>query len=301
MKISGSYVWGIILFIACVAYVIGISHESIWYDEAFSYTMAKHSPGDILKLTAYDNHPPLYYLLLGIVRVVLGGSEWALRLLSVVGAVALVGLGVGPVRRIFGDKTALIYVAVILFTPAILIYAQEARMYTLAIFAVTASVLYGYLAVLQNRRADWVCFGLASLAAAYLHYYGLIAAFFTYLFVFVWILAKKREQLRAYLITGAAVVVGYLPWLGVLIQQTLDVDRGFWLAPPTLGDVIMAFYKPFAYKDFYPGISTAMDAVLQLSSILIICGLVLAIRGKAENELRFSLLFSSFLPVRDRD
>jgi uncharacterized membrane protein len=78
----------------------------------------------------YDNHPPLYYLLLRMVRVVLGNSEWALRLLSVAGAVALVGLGAGPVRRIFGHKTAFIYALVVLFTPVILIYAHEARMYT---------------------------------------------------------------------------------------------------------------------------------------------------------------------------
>jgi uncharacterized protein (DUF2141 family) len=290
MKVRNSLGWIILIAVACLVYVIGISHESIWYDEACSYIMARHSPGEILKLTAYDNHPPLYYLLLGIARLILGNSAWALRSLSVVGAVALVGLGVGPVRRIFGDKTAFIYIAVVLFTPAILIYAQEARMYTLAIFAVTASVLYGYLAALQNRRGDWVCFGLASLAAAYLHYYGLIAAFFTHLFVFVWILAKKRGQLKTYLITSAVVVAGYLPWLGVLIQQTLGVDRGFWLTPPTLGDVMAAFYKPFAYKDFYPGISMAMEAALRLSSILIICGLVLAIWKKVEKELKFSLL-----------
>jgi hypothetical protein len=52
-------------------------------------------------------------------------------------------------------------------------------MYTLAILAVTASALYGYLAVQHNHTRDWVCFGLASLAAAYLHYYGLMAAFYT--------------------------------------------------------------------------------------------------------------------------
>jgi hypothetical protein len=34
--------------------------------------------------------------------------------------------------------------------------------------------LYGYLAAQNNKRSDWVCFGLSSLAAAYLHYYGLI-------------------------------------------------------------------------------------------------------------------------------
>jgi hypothetical protein len=82
--------------------------------------MTEHSLGKIITFTANDNHPPLYYLLLRMVRLGLGTSEWALRVFSVIGAVALIGLGAGPVRRIFGNKTAFIYAAVTLFTPVIL-------------------------------------------------------------------------------------------------------------------------------------------------------------------------------------
>lgn len=289
MRERPAFLWIVIVVVACVVYVTRISHEGIWYDEACSAIMAEHSLAEIITLTAYDNHPPLYYLLLRIVRLILGNSEWALRSLSAAGAVGLVSLGAGPIRRIFGDKTAFTYVFVILFTPAILIYAQEARMYTLAIFAVTASVLYGYLAVQHNQRRDWVCFGVASLAAAYLHYYGLIAAFFTHLFVFFWLLFKKRAFLKAHLITGAAVVAGYLPWLSVLLRQTLKASNGFWLAPISLWDVEAAFYKPFAYKDIFPGIQPRMSVLLLLSLLLIVCGVVIAVKRKAEKERTFSL------------
>src|SRR5512135_965852 len=130
------FAWVALIAAACVMYTVGITHESIWYDEAYSAIMANHPLGQIVTLTTFDNHPPLYYLLLGMVTAVLGNSEWALRSLSVAGAVAMVSLGAGPVRRLFGDRTGFIYAAVILFTPAMLTYAHEARMYTLAIFAV---------------------------------------------------------------------------------------------------------------------------------------------------------------------
>jgi uncharacterized protein (DUF2141 family) len=289
MRVRTSFWWIIMIAVACLVYAAGISHESIWYDEACSAVMAEHSLGKIFTLTAYDNHPPLYYLLLRVIRVVLGNSDWALRSLSVIGAVALVCLGVGPVRRIFGDKTALIYAVVIIFTPFILIYAHEARMYILAILAVTASVLYGFLAVQHNHKGDWVWFGLASLAAAYLHYYGLIAAFFTYVFVFFWLLIKKRELLKTYLLTGAFVVAGYLPWLIVLAKQTIGISKGFWLAPVTINDILGAFYKPFVYKEFYPAVRLRMEAALLLSLILIVCGVAIAIKRKAGKELTFSL------------
>ena len=292
------FLWIIIVAVACVVYAIGISHESIWYDEAYSAAMAGHSLAEVIPLTTFDNHPPLYYVLLTLVRMVLGNSEWALRALSVVGAVALVSLGAGPVRQIFGNKTAFIYAAVVLCTPAILIYAHEARMYTLTIFAVTAGALYGYLAVRHNRTGDWACFGLATLAAAYLHYYGLIAAFFMHVGAFFWLLIKRRAQVKAYLVTGLVVVVGYLPWLIVFVKQTLDVHKGFWLGPVSLLSVLLAFLQPFAYKEFYPDILPTMYLALLVSLSVIVCGIVIAKRKRAEQEFSLSLfLLFTYLGV----
>src|SRR5512143_721121 len=252
-------VWGwiAILILATVMYTIGISHESFWYDEAYSSVIASYLPWQIPAQVMVDNHPPLYYMLLSLVRMALGNSEWALRSLSVMGAVGLVALGAGPVRRIFGNRNAFLYAIVVLFTPAILIYAHEARMYSLAICAVTAGALYGYLAVTENRARDWVLFGVATLAGAYLHYHGLIAGFFLHLLVFVWLAAKRRGQLKAYLIVAAVVAVTYLPWLIVFIRQTMGAQKAFWLGPLSWEGIQVAFLQPFAYKEQFPALSFA--------------------------------------------
>jgi uncharacterized protein (DUF2141 family) len=278
------FLWIGLAVAACLVYAIGLDHESIWYDEAYSSLMAGHPPGEIIFLTTCDNHPPLYYLLLGLIRMALGNSEWALRILSVVGAVGLVSLGAGPVRRIFGDKTAFIYGVVVIFTPAILIYAHEARMYTLAIFAVTAGVLYGYLAAQDNRPGDWVRFGLATLAAAYLHYYGLIAAFFTYLAVFIWLLARGRARIKAFLITSGAAGAAYLPWLIVFVRQTLSVRKGFWLGPVTMEAVLQTFLQPFAYKELYPTVLPTSYLVVVMGVGLATYGLVMSSRRRTKKE-----------------
>jgi uncharacterized protein (DUF2141 family) len=284
------FAWVAVIAAACAMYTIGITHESIWYDEAYSAAMASHPLGEIITLTTFDNHPPLYYLLLRVVTAILGNSEWALRASSVVGAVALVSLGAGPVRRLFGNRAGFIYAAVVLFTPAMLTYAHEARMYTLAIFAVTAGVLYGYLALQTNRRADWVCFGLATLAAPYLHYYGLIASFFTHSFVLLWLLIKDRARLKTELLTGTLVLAGYLPWLVVFIRQTLSVHKGFWIGPLSIQNVVMAFLQPFAYKEFFPNGPPAMVPALIICLILIVGGLVIAKKRRAEKELGLSAI-----------
>ncbi len=287
---SQSFVWWIIIIgITCLVYFLGITHESIWFDEAYSAMMASHTPRELLGLMTFDNHPPLYYLLLHAVIAVFGNAAWALRFLSFLGAVGMVSLGAGPVRRIFGNRTALIYAAVILFTPVLLIYAHEARMYSLAAFCVTASALYGYLAARYNRRWDWFFFGLASLAAAYLHYYGLMAAFFLHFLILIGLLLKKRAHLKFALITGGAIAVGYLPWLTYFFQQVTNVNKGFWIAAVNWQDILNAMIQPFAYKDSYPPFVPLMAAVLIYSAVLILAGLAIA-RFKAGDAWPFSLL-----------
>ncbi len=299
--------WIAIIILATVVYTVGISHESFWYDEAYSAVIASYLPWQIPAQVMVDNHPPLYYILLSLVRMALGNSEWALRSLSVVGAVGLVALGAGPVRRIFGDRNAFLYAIVVLFTPAILIYAHEARMYSLAICAVTAGALYGYLAVTENRARDWVLFGVATLAGAYLHYYGLIAAFFLHAFVGFWLLIKRRGQLKTYLIVGTVVVVAYLPWLIVFIRQTLSARKAFWLGPLSWDAVKVAFIQPFAYREQFPaltfaqflkGVQLTQYLAFALAAILCISGLIIARRKGAEREGGFGhFVFLAYLGV----
>jgi uncharacterized protein (DUF2141 family) len=286
--------WIALIAAASVVYLSGISHELIWYDEAVSIAIAKHRFSEILALMPNENHPPLHYLLLRVMILLFGSSEWALRLLSVIAAVGLVGLGAGPIRRLVGNRTAFTYAAVVLFIPAVLIYAHETRMYSLANLAVTATVLYGLLAARDGRTSDWVAFGLWTLAAAYLHYYGLIAAAMAHLFVFAWILFRNRERLKRYLVTAAIVLAGYLPWLLVLVSQTLRVNKtGFWIPPVSWQSVFAAIFRPFTYRELFPMFPVVrpwMLIAMILSFILIIVGLVLARRRRAQNEFTFSMM-----------
>ncbi len=291
--------WTAVIVLAAVVYTAGISHESFWYDESYSAVMASYLPWQIPVQVMVDNHPPLYYILLSLVRMALGNAEWALRSLSVAGAVGMVALGPGPVRRILGNRGAFLYAIVVLFTPAVLIYAHEARMYSLAILAVTAAALYGFLAVTENRRRDWALFGVAALAAAYLHYYGLIAAFFLFALVFFWLLIKRREQLKPYWFVAGGVAAAYLPWLIVFIRQTLSAQKAFWLGPLSWDAVRVAFIQPFAVREQFPvltfaqflsHVSTTQYLAFALAAALCVSGPVIAWRKGAKREAAFGRL-----------
>jgi uncharacterized membrane protein len=291
-KLVSGPAWGWVALIVAATgvYGLGIAHEDFWYDEACSAAMVEHSVPQILGLTCNDVHPPLYYLLLRGFRIVLGGSDWALRLLSVFGAVGLVGLGAGPIRRMCGDATAGFYAVLTLFTPAFLIYAHEARMYTLLTFTLTACVAYGYLAVRDGRVWDWVCFGLSSLATAYLHYYGAIAVFYVYLSLGVWLLIRRVGPVRPFLMTAACVGLGYLPWLVFFLRQAMAVRRAFWIEPIDLTTVLGGVGAPFAYKFFYPTIPWSMVLFMATFPALIAFGLVTSWVRKAVREWSMILL-----------
>jgi uncharacterized protein (DUF2141 family) len=280
--------WCIIIFASFLVYFTGISHESIWWDEAFSAFMAEHTSSEIMHFIPTDNHPPLYYLLLHLAVSVFGNSAWALRLPSVLGAIGLVALGAGPVRRILGNKTALLFSGLTLLTPVILIYAHEARMYSLTNFSVTACALFGFLAVRDNKSNDWVLFGLFSLSSAYLHYYGLIAAFFANLFLFVWILLKNRSRLKSYFTMASIVCLGYIPWIRVLLQQIQNVSKGFWVSSVSLEGIFNALIQPFAYKEIFPPVTSGMVILLLLSLTVVVIGLVLVYREKEYDKKSFA-------------
>jgi 4-amino-4-deoxy-L-arabinose transferase-like glycosyltransferase len=288
-------IWAAVIGVAAVVYVVGISHELIWYDESVSVAIANHSFAEIFQLLPHENHPPLYFLLLRLVKLALGNSEWALRLLSAAAAVGMVGLGAGPVRRIFGNRGALAYAAVAIFTPVILIQAHEARMYSLANLAVTASVLYGFLAARDGGRGNWIAFGLWSLAAAYLHYYGLMAAAAAHAFVLGWLLLRNRKRLKGWLVTAALTLAGYAPWIVVLASQTLRVNKtGFWIPQVSGLGILSALLRPFVYRELYPTplpvVRPWMAGAALAALALIVAGLILARRKKAAAESAFGAM-----------
>ncbi|MBN1962543.1 MAG: glycosyltransferase family 39 protein [Deltaproteobacteria bacterium] len=288
-------VWTILIIAACVIYFAGISHELIWYDEAISAAIANHSFSEIMSLMPYENHPPLYFILLHFTQMILGDSEWALRFISAVAAIGMVGLGAGPVRRLFGDRTAFAYAIVVLSFPVMLIYAHETRMYSLANFSVTATVLYGFCAARDGRIKDWIIFAITSLVAAYSHYYGLIAVTMAHIFILCFILIRHRAQLHRYLATAALILIAYSPWLVVLFNQTMRVNKTkFWIPPVSIEAIFSAVFRPFAYRELFPTplpvVQPTMAVAFIISLTLIIFGVIISRQKQKTTTFNFVIM-----------
>ncbi len=252
--------WGALLLFGTLLVFWGIGRESLWFDESYSAAMARNSLADILRYAPGDVHPPLYYLALRLFSVVFGDSEAALRAFSAFGYLALAALGIGPVRRIFGERGGLIFTLLAVMLPVNVSMAQEARSYSWTGFFITAAVLYGYLAYRENRRRDWLLFGVLTELSLYMHVYGVIAMVIYFVFLGGLILLTRRRLLKAYLLASVAVALVYLPWLFVFLRQISLVSQDFWIQTPSTLDLLNALMYPFGNKwgalfSYYPQIS----------------------------------------------
>lgn len=181
-----------------------------------------------------DSHPPLYYMLLKAWSSIFGYSiAWA-KIMSIAGVLCLAGLSLGPVKRLVGEKTALIFMALALFMPFSFYIALDIRMYAFAAFFVTGAFAYASLiGTGKSVRGDWLKLTFFALAAMYTHHYAMINVFFIYAGLF-FIMLQKRMPLKAYIISGSVLVLCYLPELYFLVhhtinsQKTLVLDMAFW-------------------------------------------------------------------------
>jgi uncharacterized protein (DUF2141 family) len=274
-------IWLVIFITGTVLLFIGITNNNIWYDEAFTGCLVRHSFVDIIKISAGDNHPPLYFLITKIITLILGNSAFSLRTASLLGVLALAALGLGPVKRIMGKKAGLLFTFIVFITPAFVSQALNARMYTWAAFFTTACALYAYVAVTENKRKDWIILGVVTILGLYTHIYLMLECFLVYAAVFVWLLINDRKKLITFFITAASVVVLFLPWIMVVINQASEVAREYWISPPTSpwilwGTLFIPFQNEFGSTVNHIFINIA----LLISTVLAVMGIINALKQR---------------------
>ncbi len=238
----------LILIFATVFYLFNINYSDIWIDETFTKALVNHSFSDMIGLLKNDFHPPLYFFSLKIFVSIFGSGTIAIRLFSVLGVLSTIVLGYIAGRRVFGNTGALYFCQLLLSLPMLASYSHDARMYTWGAFTVTGVFLYASLYIASNAKKDLFLLMLFSLAAAYTHYYGLIAAFWANIFVVVSLYIKKNKNWRTHLAYALITALLYLPWLFILFQHTKKAQEFFWVPALTWRDFFACFILPFAQK-----------------------------------------------------
>lgn len=257
--------------------------SDIWYDELFTVGMAEHSYGELIRFTAKDVHPPLYYcivkLVLDLCKFIfpLADSIIVIKLVSVLPYFFLLAYGLfffaEKVRNVC-DRTFLFQCPV--HAPDECLYGGDAHVW-LGAFFVTAAFFHAYGIVCENGRGrrvmrrfrvrkteyfftfrwngHFAALLFYGLAAAYTQYFACVAVVMVYVYLFIWFLMRRRrpggqdagKAIKNWFLCVAVSVLAYLPWLFVLISQVTAVRENYWILPLTwrsLGGCVKFLMKP---------------------------------------------------------
>ena len=261
-------------FAMTVSLAIGLK-QSVWFDEAYSIFVAKQPLAELIRLTALDTHPPLYYIALKTWATIFGWGEVALRSFSVIclgGAIVIAGL---LIKKMFGYKVAAGVLLLMAISPLLLRYGFEIRMYALgsligvlATYILHASVISKELSYLKLALyAAFVAIGTYTL-------YYLVLLWFAHISWLLYVYIKQRNKPKellqyVYAYLGAATL--FLPWLPSFISQTTNGALASIGKRLNLEELIGILTFNIAYEPLYRVEMLLTLAVIACLSVTSVC------------------------------
>lgn len=205
-------------------------HARYWIDEGLSVGIASHPLDDIPGVLRQDGSPPLYYLLLGVWIRLVGDGEARTHALSLGIALLCIPVAFVLARRLFGERAGWFTAVIAALVPFLTFYAQETRMYTLAVLLSLVVAGTYALAYVEGRRRWLAGFVASGAALAYTHNWGLfmLAGLAVALMA---LLRARTATWRDALIGFGGIGVLYLPWVPTLLYQARHTGAPWALAP----------------------------------------------------------------------
>lgn len=217
-----------------------LGRDSLWLDEI---TQAQISSLPVAEIVADvmkgRGQPPFYWVALHFFMP-LGGSEFAVRMLSAMFGVLNIVLVCKLGRALFGRREGMVAAFLMAVSPLHLSHAQDARMYTAMVCFSTLSWYWLYRAMQENGHRQWLAYAASSILNLWNHAYAAFVFGAEVVFAGVWLLwetARKplqtasqrvrgREHLRAFLLSNAAIAGAWAPMLVTLGRLSTRVGLG---------------------------------------------------------------------------
>lgn len=228
----------VLLAILLLALGLRLVHlnQGFWLDEAIGVVAANQfSFGELIsEFPKFDNHPPLYYLLLKLWSSFFGYSEVAVRLLGILFGVGTVIVVYAIAKELQKQKTKnikhnwkgwpLISALFLATAPLHVYYSQEARMYPLAAFAASLAIYFFVRVLKEGGLLDWVAFSVSLIFLAASDYVPLFL--FPVFFIVPFLLKKGTGWYKKLIISHLPLVILALAWFPIFAIQS---QQGQWL------------------------------------------------------------------------
>ncbi|MBI3486290.1 glycosyltransferase family 39 protein [Candidatus Daviesbacteria bacterium] len=219
---KNSYFLGLILLFAFFSRLLFLNQHSIWFDEAFSYFVAKQDLVNLIYASLADNHPPLYFLILHFWIKIFGNSELILRFLSVIFNLLSIIVLYHLVKLLFGSKKAVLASIIFVLSPLILYYSVEIRMYSLFVLFSLMALFFWLRFLNSSHKKDLILFILSFplifLGKAFRHKKYILALSIPFLFT--------TPLFYYYFKVPHPLIASQNPFLGVLYTFSSFFDGG---------------------------------------------------------------------------
>lgn len=214
---------------------------SVWFDEAFGLYLIRSDYLEVARLTSLDVHPPMYYWALKLWTSIFGTSEIAVRSMSLFFILIAMVFLYMLVRKLFGQKAAIVSLVLLALCPLLVRYSTEARMYGMTTAIITASTYLLVNAMERPKRWKWIVYGLLVSLGVWTHYFTAVA--FAAQWVWRYLMVRKKgsvkQSLKAFfskdwIMAYVVAFVAYIPWVYFAVKQLVTIQGGgFWIAPVT--------------------------------------------------------------------
>ena len=282
IKKNRVYLYGFVTVVLLIASVRMLLLSKFSFDEYFTINLIRNSWTDVIRFTALDVHPPLYYLVVKLVVTIFGEHFFSWHMTSFVCFLCMLFVTERFVTENYGEKEGSYAVLALCAAPHMLRYCLQVRMYSMAMLFVTWAfyLTYDLLAqygIFSGKGAEqtdrrkcirtWAGLAIVNVAAAYTHYFAGVAVAGLSLFLLLFLLlrggAGRGRRLLHWLCFCAAMTLSYLPWLFVLVRQMGDIQGNYWIRRLNMETL-------WAYWDMLFGMS---------SDVLRICLILLFVAG----------------------
>lgn len=154
---------------------VGLLEESLWIDELHTAWVVSDGIEDIHQRGAMGNQAPLYFYLVWPEVKLVGMHEWSLRLPSLLGGLAAVGLITLAAYRWTADVSVSLAAGIMAAIDVDWIFfATEARVYGLVQAIAVVQVVLAVRITEGNRLRDWGALAALVILGFYFHYSTLL-------------------------------------------------------------------------------------------------------------------------------
>lgn len=247
MLLTNKLTSALLLFILALSFLLratGLGYASLWYDEILQARIELGDLGALLNEIAQHAAMPLDYII-GRVAFQLGSAEFILRFPALVFSTLSVAVLYRLGKLLFGRMEGLVAALLLAVSSFAIIYAQEARPYSLYLLLTLTSFYYFYRAILLSRTRDWLFYALFVVASVLTHLFALFVVGAQILFLMLGLFTRavtparaalfSKITVRALIAVGVAlglvfVALTFTPYISEMINAVRSFTA-FLLAP----------------------------------------------------------------------